>query len=66
MHSPSLTYSSETWVLKKKILNKLQVHQISVERKMLGTTLRDQTKEWIRNGTKVRDIPRPIYSLKWN
>lgn len=64
---PVTTYGSETWTLTKRILNKLRVHQRSIERKMLGITLRDhKTNEWIRNRTKVEDIARRVCSLKWN
>lgn len=64
---PVTTYGCETWVLTKKILNKLKIHQRSIERKMIGITLKDhKTNEWIRNRTKVEDIVRRIGSLKWN
>jgi len=64
---PVTTYGAETWVLNQQTLNKLQVHQRAMERRLLGISLKDRkTNEWIRSKTKVMDITTRVSTLKWN
>jgi hypothetical protein len=47
---PVLTYGAETWIFTKEILNKLQVVQRAIERKLVGVTLRDRRRnDWLRH-----------------
>lgn len=64
---PVTTYGSETWVLTRKTVKKLQIHQRSIERRLLGITLKDRkTNKWIRDRTQAEDIIKRICTLKWN
>jgi len=38
---PTVTYASETWVLKESMINKLMIFERNITRKILGPT--DQT-----------------------
>ena len=52
-----MTYGAETWSLTKHLKNKLAVAQRSMERAMLGITIKDKIRnENIRARTKVEDI----------
>lgn len=63
---PVLTYGCETWTTNIKAIQKLQVAQRGMERRMLNISLRDRKKcSWIREQTKVCDVIRKIKSLKW-
>ena len=63
---PAMTYGCETWKLTKALENKLRVAQRSMERAMLGITLRERKRTtWIREQTKVRDIIEIIKEQKW-
>ena len=63
---PVLTYGAETWVLTKEIINKRQVAQRKLERKLVLTTLRDRkTNTWPREQSKVTDAVKRAASLKW-
>ena len=51
---PSMTYGAEIWSLTKHLKNKLAVAQRTVERAMLGITIKDKIgNENIRARTKV-------------
>eukprot|EP00794_Sanderia_malayensis_P008022 gene8022-8881_t len=63
---PSMTYSSETWTLTKKMEHKLQTTQRSMERMMTGYSRRDRkTNVWIREQSKVKDVITTAKSIKW-
>ncbi|RVE53061.1 hypothetical protein evm_002359 [Chilo suppressalis] len=63
---PVLTYEAETWVLTKESINKIQVAQRKLERKLVGITLRDRkTNTWLRKQSGVTDAVKHIASLKW-
>ena len=52
-----MVYGSETWTLKKAHMELLSVAQHTMERIMLGITLRDNKRNtWIRHQTGVNDI----------
>ena len=52
-----MTYGCETWKLTKQAENSHRGAQITMERAMLGITLRDRKKlTWIREKTRVKDI----------
>ena len=54
---PSMPYGAETWSLTKHLKNKLAVAQRTMERAMLGITIKDKFRnENIRARTKVEDI----------
>ena len=54
---PSMTYGAETWSLTQHLKNKLAVAQRSMERAMLGITIKDKIRnENIRARTKVEDV----------
>ena len=53
---PVMVYDSETWALKKAHMELLSVAQRKTERIMLGITLRDRKRTWIRHQTGVNDI----------
>lgn len=63
---PVLTYGAETWVFTRDIIDKLEVAQRAVERKLVGVTLRDRkTNEWLRQQSKVTDVTKRVAHLKW-
>ena len=63
---PVLTYGSETWSLTETAMSKLKRTQRSMERSMIGVTLRDRKRNsWIRAKTGVIDIAAKIAKLKW-
>ena len=52
---PVITYGSETWCLTQRLERKLRTAQRSMERIMLGITLRDKKRAtWIREKQKLR------------
>ena len=64
---PVLTYGTETWALNKNIINRLQVTQRAMERRILNINLQDRiTNTEIRKRTKVKDVIEKICALKWN
>ncbi len=64
---PVLTYGSETWCLTKDLERKLRRTQRGRERKMLGIMRRDKKRaSWIREQTKVEDIPMTVKNRKWS
>lgn len=64
---PVLTYGIQTMTLTKQSMLKLQVTQRSMERAMLGISLRDKVRnEDIRRRSKVEDIAQAILSTKWS
>ena len=63
---PVLTYACETWTLTVETIHRLKVAQRSMERAMLGISLRDRIKnEDVRQRTKVTDIGRRAAQLQW-
>ena len=63
---PTLSYGSQTWSLTKEIVNKLEVCQRAMERKILGIKLQDKiSNKEIREKTKLNDILRVITKSKW-
>ncbi len=63
---PVLTYGSATWCLTQELERKLRSAQRGMERRMLGITWRDKKQAlWIREQTKVEDIPMTIKNKKW-
>lgn len=63
---PCLTYGCQTWALTQKNLLKLRSCQRSMERSMLGVTLKDRKRAAdIRCTTKVEDVLKKIRQLKW-
>lgn len=63
---PAMTYGCETWSLTKREIQKLQTAQRSMERSMLGISIRDKKRiTWIRSKTGVMDIVEKIKRLKW-
>lgn len=64
---PVLTYGTETWALNKNIIQRFQVTQRAMERRILNIKLQDRiTNTEIRRRTKVKDIVERICTLKWN
>lgn len=58
---PVTTYGTEAWILTKKIISKLQVHQRLREQKLLGISLSNRIiNKWIRQKTKVENITKRI------
>lgn len=54
---PVMTYGAVTWGLTQRLENKLRSAQWSMERRMVGVTLKDRkTTPWIRKQTKVDNI----------
>lgn len=64
---PVLTYGCQTWTWTKQTLNKIAVTQRSMERQMIGISLKDKKRNrWIRQTTGMRDAVATITRLKWN
>ena len=62
----TLSCGSQTWSLTKEIVNKLEVCQRAMERKILGIKLQDKiSNKEIREKTKLNDILRVITKSKW-
>ncbi len=62
----AMTYGCQTWALTKRMQEKLQTTQRSMERAMIGITRRDRkTNIWIRQQTGIKDIVVRIKELKW-
>ena len=62
----TMTYGSQTWAITKRMQERLQVTQRSMERAMVGVTRRDRkTNVWLRQQTRVLDITSRIKQLKW-
>ncbi len=60
-----LTYGAETWRLTKELERKLRSAQRGMEKRMLGITWRGRKRaSWIREQTKVEDIPMTIKNKK--
>lgn len=63
---PVTTYGLETVTMTKKSAEQLRVTQRSMERAMLGISLRDRIRnEVIREKTKVTDVVHRFATLKW-
>ena len=61
-----MTYGCQTWSLTKDIVNKMEVSQRKMERKMLGIKQIDRIPNLtIRERTKVDDILKVITKTKW-
>lgn len=64
---PVLTYGAETLTLTKNTANKIRVAQRSMERAMLGLSLRDRVPNAeVRRRSGVTDAITRILTLKWN
>ena len=63
---PTMTYGCQTWSLTKDIVNKMEVCQRKMERKMLGLKQINRIpNSTIREITKVDDILKVITKAKW-
>ena len=63
---PALMYASETWVMTRRLENRLAVAQRRWERSMLGVSLLDRrTNEWVRERTGLRDVVRFSRERRW-
>ena len=61
-----MTYGCQTWSLTKDIVNKMEVSQRKMERKMLGIKQIDKIPNLTnRERTKVDDILKVITKTKW-
>ncbi|CAH2218147.1 jg26772 [Pararge aegeria aegeria] len=61
-----MTYGSETWSLTMGLIRSLRVTQGTMERAMLGVSLRDQIRnEEICRRTRVSDIAQQVAKLNW-
>ena len=61
-----MTYGCQTWAVTKRMQERLQATQRSMERAMIGITKRDRkTNVWVRNQTGIQDIITRIKALKW-
>ena len=61
-----MIYGCQTWVVTKRMQDRLKTTQRSMERAMIGVTKRDhRTNEWVRQQTGVQDIIVRIKQLKW-
>lgn len=64
---PVLAYGVETTTFTRKTINKLEVTERAMERRMLNITIRDRKRnEWIRQQTNVSDIIEKASRQKWN
>ena len=64
---PTVTYGCQTWSLTREILNKLEVSQRAMERKMLNIKLKDKIRNTaIRQRTQIKDITEKITKTKWS
>ena len=62
----AITYGCQTWAITRRMENRLQTTQRSMERQMLGITKMDRkTSKWIRQQTNVQDIKARVKELKW-
>ena len=55
---PTVTYASETWVLKENMINKLMIFERKIMRKILGTARSDDGYWRIRTNQEINDIPK--------
>jgi len=53
---PTVTYASETWVLKENTINKLMIFERKVMRKILGPTRSDDGHWRIKTNQEISDI----------
>ena len=64
---PTVTYGCQTWSLTREILNKLEVSQRAMERKMLNIKLKDKIRNTvIRQRTQIKDVTEKITKTKWS
>lgn len=63
---PVLTYGAETWVINRKIINKMRTTTRAQERSMMNITKKDKKRtEWIEKQTYIRDIMKIVSERKW-
>jgi len=53
---PTVTYASETWVLKESIINRLMIFERRIMRKIFGPTRRDDGYWRIKTNQEMNDI----------
>ena len=53
---PTVTYTSETWVLKESMINKLMIFERKIMRKILGPTRSDDGYWRIKTNQEINDI----------
>jgi len=53
---PTVTYASETWVLKESMINKLMIFERKIMRKILGPTRSDDGYWRIKINQEINDI----------
>jgi len=53
---PTVTYASETWVLKENMINKLMIFERKIIRKILGPTRLDDGYWRIKTNQEINDI----------
>jgi len=53
---PTVTYASETWVLKENMINKLMIFERKVIRKIFGPTRLDDGHWRIKTNQEINDI----------
>ena len=53
---PTVTYASETWVLKENMTNKLMIFERKITRKIFGPTRTDDGYWRIRTAEEINDV----------
>ena len=53
---PTVTYGSETWVLKENMINKLMIFERKIMRKIFGPTRSDDGYWRIKTNQEINDI----------
>jgi len=53
---PTVTYASETWVLKENMINKLMIFERKIMRKIFGPTRTDNCYWRIKTNQEINDI----------
>ena len=61
---PTVTYASETWVLKENIINKLMIFEREIVRKIFGATRSDDGYWRIITDQEINDILKGISTYR--
>ena len=63
---PAMTYGAETWTFHANIIQRLQVAQRKMERRMLNISYRERRRNTeVRKISQIEDISTRIKKLKW-
>jgi hypothetical protein len=53
---PTVTYASETWVLKENVINKLMIFERKITKKIFGPTRTDDGYWRIKTNQEINDL----------